>query len=147
LTSAIGEGGARIALDVTASKIASPLEERYWSMAAYRLGDPPNKQAIKFSSRPRPGPGKAVIPTAPTPNFLRETLTKQLKTEQWQFDFEVQPRTSEHMSVENTMVEWLEKIERPIVGRQERDAPFHKVATITILPQDLADLDDFGENL
>ena len=34
------------------AKIASPLETRYWSAVPYRLGDPPYKQAIKFSARP-----------------------------------------------------------------------------------------------
>ena len=46
---ALGLNGALIAHAITSSKIASPLETRYWSMVPYRLGDPPHKQAIKFS--------------------------------------------------------------------------------------------------
>lgn len=134
---ALGLKGALIAKAVTSSKIASPLETRYWSMVPYRLGDPPHKQAIKFSARPR-GPAHTSIPEDPTPNFLRETMIRQLEAGEAQFDFEVQPRTSPSMSVEESTVEWNEK-----------EAPFIKVATITIPRQTFAtpERDQFGENL
>jgi catalase len=128
---------ASLAKKMTSSQISSPLETRYWSQTPYRLGDPPHKQAIKYSARPR-GPAKAAIPENPSPNFLRETMIKQLATAEMQFDFEVQPRTSPGMSVEKASVEW-----------EESEAPFFKVATITIPRQTFAtrERDQFGESL
>jgi hypothetical protein len=134
---AIGLRGALIARSMTSSKIASPLEARYWSQLAYRLGDPPHKQAVKFSARPR-GIAAAAIPKDPSPNYLRETLITQLEAGEALFDFEVQPRTSPDMSVETSMIEW-----------NEQDAPFFKVATITIPRQRFAtpERDQLCENL
>ena len=80
------------------AKIASPLEARYWSAVPYRLGDPPHKLAIKFSARPCL-PATSTIPRDPAPNFLRETMIKQLAAGEARFDFLVQPRTSPAMSV------------------------------------------------
>ena len=133
----LGWKGTFIAFKNTSSKIASPLETRYWSMTAYRLGDPPHKQAIKFAARPCL-PATTTIPSHPTRDFLRETMIRQLAEGEARFDFEVQPRTSPAMSVENSMVEW-----------NEADAHFVKVATITILQQQFAtpERDRFGENL
>ena len=133
----LGWKGFFIAFKNTSSKIASPLETRYWSMTAYRLGDPPHKQAIKFAARPRL-PATTTIPSHPTRDFLRETMIEQLAAGEARFDFEVQPRTSPAMSVENSMVEW-----------KEADAPFVKVATIIIPRQQFAtpERDRFGENL
>jgi hypothetical protein len=118
-------------------KIASPLETRYWSAVPYRLGEPPHKQAIKFSARPCL-PSLTTIPVNPAPDFLRQTMIKQLEAGDARFDFLVQPRTSSAMSVERATVEW-----------KESDAPFFKVATITIPQQRFAtpERDQFGENL
>jgi hypothetical protein len=134
---ALGIKGAIIAKEVNSSKIASPLETRYWSMVPYRLGDPPHKQAIKFSARPRLS-ATSTIPGDPSPNFLRERLIQQLAEGEASFDFEIQPRTSADMSVEDPTIEW-----------DENDAPFFKVATITIPKQSFAtpERDQFGENL
>ena len=133
----LGWIGAFIAFKNTSTKIASPLETRYWSMTAFRLGDLPHKQAIKFAARPCL-PTTTTIPGHPTRDFLRETMIKQLAAGEVRFDFEVQRRTSPAMSVENTMVEW-----------KESDAPFVKVATIVIPRQQFAtpERDRFGENL
>jgi hypothetical protein len=119
------------------TKIASPLETRYWSAVPSRLGDPPHKQAIKYSVRPRL-PATRTIPSDPAPNFLREAMIEQLEAGEVRFDFLVQPRTSSAMSVENSMVEW-----------KEADAPPFKVATITIPQQRFATptRDKFGEGL
>lgn len=132
----LGFKGLRI-VKAASPKIASPLETRYWSAVPYRLGDGPRKQAVKYSARPRPYPGSTAIPSDPTPHFLRETMIRQLEAGEARFDFLVQPRAPA-MSVENTMVEWKEK-----------DAPFVKVATITIPRQQFAtqERDQFGENL
>lgn len=133
----LGFRGALNLRAMTSSKIASPLEARYWSQVSYRLGDPPHKQAIKFSALPR-GPANAAIPDNPAPNFLRETMIRHLEAGDAQFDFEIQPRTSPGMSVENATEEWAEE-----------DAPFIKIATITIPRQTFAtpERDQFGENL
>ena len=133
----LGWKGFLIMLKNTSSKIASPLETRYWSMTPIRLGDPPHKQAIKYAARPCL-PATTTIPSQPSRDFLRETMIKQLSAGEARFDFEVQPRTSSAMSVENSMVEW-----------NEVDAPFVKVATITIPQQQFAtpERDRFGENL
>ena len=135
---AIGLEGAKIAKAMTSSTIASPLEARYWSTVPFRLGDPPRKQAIKFSARPSLPPVTATIPPNPMPRFLRETMIKQLEAGEARFDFLVQPRTSPAMEVENSRAEW-----------KESDAPFFKVATITIPRQQFAttERDRFGENL
>lgn len=133
---ALGFRGLLNVIAMTSSKIASPLQTPYWSQVPYRLGDPPHKQAIKFHVRPHLP--ESTIPSDLSPNFLRETMIKQLKEGDAQFDFEVQPRTLPSMSVETSMVEW-----------QERDAPFYKVATITIPRQTFAtpERDLLGENL
>lgn len=118
--------------------VASPLETRYWSVVAYRLGAGPHKQAVKYSARPRPFPGSTALPVPPTPHFLRETMIRHLEAGEAHFDFLVQPRKSPAMSVENSMVEW-----------KEEDAPFIRVATITIPRQQFAtaERDQLGENL
>jgi hypothetical protein len=118
--------------------VASPLETRYWSVVAYRLGAGPHKQAVKYSARPRPFPGSTALPVPPKPHYLRETMISQLEAGEAQFDFLVQPRKSPAMSVENSMVEW-----------KEEDAPFVRVATITIPRQQFAtaERDQLGENL
>ena len=132
---AVGLDGLRIAKAMKSSKIASPLEVRYWSAVPYRLGDPPHKHAVKYSARPSLPPG--TNPKNPSPHFLRETMIRQLANGEAQFDFLVQRRIPS-MDVENSRVEW-----------DEARAPFVKVATITIPAQQFAtrERDDFGENL
>jgi len=107
---AIGLEGAKIAKAMTSSKIASPLEARYWSTVPFRLGDPPRKQAIKFSARPSLPPVAATIPPNPTPRFLRETMIRQLEAGEARFDFLVQPRASPAMEVENSRAEWRSRM-------------------------------------
>jgi hypothetical protein len=134
---AVGIKGALLERAMTSSIIANLLETRYWSQLPSRLGDPPHKQAIKVSARPR-RPATTAIPNDPSPNYLRETLIKDLEAGDAQFDFEVQPRTSPNMSVEVSTVEW-----------KESDMPFFKVATITIPRQTFAtpERDRIGEGL
>jgi hypothetical protein len=125
------------------SKISSPLETVYWSMVAYRLGDTlPLKRKIKFRAKPRPPKEPATTPNNPSPNFLRETMIKQLAPGAGarQFDFEVQ-RGAKNMSVEDSISQWEEN--------EKENTQFKKVATITIPEQEFATKarDDFGENL
>ena len=133
----LGAKGALTALEVQSSKIGNPLAVRYWSTVPYRLGDPPYKQAIKFSAMPVDAIA-AELPDHPDPNFLREAMIDQLQKGEARFDFLVQPRTSNAMSVEDTQTEWT-----------EAEAPFHKVVTITIPKQVFAtaERDALAENL
>ena len=93
--------------------------------------------AIKFSARPRVTHTTA-MPGEPGPSYLREALTRHLSERDAEFDFLVQPRTSPAMSVESTTVEWAES-----------EAPFRKVATITIPRQTFSSAaqEEFCENL
>jgi hypothetical protein len=134
---AIGFKGAEIAIKMAASRIGNPFGIRYWSAVPYRLGDAPFKQAVKFS----------VIPYSPpewqpsdhsNPYFLRQVMIDQLQAHDVLFDFVVQLRASDAMSVEDCRTEW-----------HEAQAPFHKVATITIPKQVFAtpERDALAENL
>ena len=133
----LGLRGALNALATTRATIASPLETRYWSTTAYQLGTGPGKLAVKYSARPAQPP-TALPPEQPGPGFLREVMARQLAEREFGFDFLMQPRTSTELSVERTTIEWT-----------EAEAPFHKVASITIPRQTFCSpaQDAFGENL
>ncbi len=133
----LGPKGVLTTLEVQSSKISNPLAVRYWSTVPYRLGDPPYKQAIKFSAMPV-GAMATELPDDSDPNCLREVMIDQLRTGEARFDFLVQPRTSNKMSVEDTQTEWT-----------ETEAPFHKVSTIRIPKQLFATAarDALAENL
>ncbi len=133
---ALGIKGLLIARKMQRSRIGNPLAIRYWSTVPFRLGDPPHKGAVKFSAIPR---ASAVpVPRRPGPGFLRQAMIDSLSTRDTQFDFLVQPRTSPDMSVEDPRAEW-----------KEADAPFHRVAVITIPKQEFAtaERDALAENL
>jgi hypothetical protein len=134
---ALGLKGAERGLAAQSSHIVNPLAARYWSAVPYRLGDPPHKQAIKFSAAPC-NAIETELPHHPDPNYLRQTMIDQLQEDDAKFDFLVQPRTSDAMSVEDSHDEWT-----------EAHAPFHKVATITIPKQVFAtpERDALAENL
>jgi hypothetical protein len=134
---AIGMRGALIGRAIRTKTIASPLETRYWSATAYRLGAGQEKSAIKFSARPSGSPSRR-NPPQPDRNFLRDAMSEHLAERDAHFDFLVQPRTSPALSVERSMFEW-----------NEAGAPFYKVATITIPRQTFASpaQEEFGENL
>ena len=121
---ALGARGSLIAFETTRSHIASPLQARYWSMVPYQLGVGPGRQAIKFSARPCRVEDLA-IPDEPGPNYLRTALRTTLQQGDACMELLVQPRTSDSQSVEDSMTEW-----------PEADAPFYKVATLTIPKQD-----------
>lgn len=136
---ALGLRSMSIAREVGASRIANPLYERYFTMVPYRFGDDPSKLAVKFSARPcirrENDPDET---TMRDPTFLRKAMRAVLEQQDACFEFLVQPRTSSSMSVERSMIEW-----------KESEAPFHKVATITIPKQsfDLPAQHRFCENL
>src|SRR5262249_17763456 len=139
IAKALGLSGGVNLLEMTKSKIVSPLETVYWSMVPYRLGAPPHKHKIKFRAKWCPPKEAATDPVNPSPNFLRETMIRQLAAGAGprQFDFEVQRGTSE-MSIEDSTVKW-----------NEEEAPFVRVAKITIPEQvfDTPARNNFGESL
>ena len=136
---ALGFRGVLIAREIGASRIANPLFERYFSMVPYRLGDDESKLAVKFSARPCiPRENDPDEEAMQDPSFLRKAMRAALEQDDACFEFLVQPRTSASMSVEHSMIEW-----------KESEAPFHKLAIITIPKQtfDLPAQDEFCENL
>ena len=106
-------------------------------MVPYQLGIGTDRQAIKYSAQAC-STVTDPLPHAPHHNFLREKLRKHLQKSEACMEFLIQPRTSNTMSVEDSMTEW-----------QESEAPFYKVATIRIPPQvfDTPDQNKFCENL
>ena len=100
---------------------ANVLALRYWSQTPYRLGP----HAVKYSARPIGAAPAANSATARRrPDFLREIMAEQLRDRSAMFEFLVQ-RQAEGMSIEDSTVEW-----------DEARAPFRRIATITIPPQD-----------
>lgn len=115
-------------------KFANPLQIRYFSCTPYLFGS----EAVKYSAIPAfatPDP----IPEAPSDDYLRLAMVRQLAAGQALFDFAVQFRTDrDAMPIEDSGREWPESL-----------SPFRKVATIRVLQQDF-DSDAqrrFGENL
>jgi hypothetical protein len=124
----------RIALRYLTSigKHGSPLQPSYFSMAAYLFRD----RVAKYQLRPT-APEAAPIPSAPSFDFLRESLKARLASGSFSFDFLVQLRESPPpRDVEDTTRAWS-------------DEPFRKVARVEILQQDFDTPDQqvFGENL
>lgn len=100
---------------------SSPLQTRYWSTTPYQLGP---QQVVKYSLIPHAGIATQ-IPRDAGPDFLRETMVKQLRERDFGFDFCVQLQTDpDLMPVEDPGRRWPEHI-----------SPFVKVATLTIPPQ------------
>ena len=133
---ALGIKGTWIALNAR-NKISNPLQTRYWSMVPYQLGLGSDRKAVKYSARAC-STITDPMPAKPTHDFLRDTLRTSLQNSDACMEFLIQPRTSNTMSVEDSMTEW-----------KESQAPFYKVATIRI-PQQIFDTPEqnkFCENL
>ncbi len=126
----------RIALAVarTRARHASPAAIRYFSVVPYLYG----AAAAKYSLTP--ADTAAALPPLPrSPNYLRDALKLRLRESAVRFDFSVQLRTEPaRMPIEDPSVRW-----------DERAAPFHKVATLEIPPQefDTPERQHFAENL
>jgi hypothetical protein len=107
--------------EIVSKQVTNPLLIQYWSTTPYQLGS----QAIKFSVKPHQQDTSGSIPNSE--NYLREAIVRYL-TEDGQeatFDFLAQLYVNEEKTpIENPMQEW-----------QEQDAPFIKLATITIPSQ------------
>ena len=119
---------------------ASPLAIQYFSATPYLWGG----KAVKYSLRPT-HPETAAIPSQPSlprsrsRDYLREALKNRLAQGAFSFDFMVQQqRDPRAMPVEDPSVAW-----------SEQDAPFRKVATLVIEPQDFDTLErrTFAEDL
>jgi len=134
---ALGLRGAMIAFLTTRNPMSNPLHGQYFSMVPYQLGTGPQRQAVKYSVRPceaRP----VRMPRDPAPDFLRAAMRKTLKAGDFCMELLVQPRTSDALSVEDSMTEW-----------EQAEAPFIPVATIHIPRQafESARQQEFCENL
>jgi catalase len=133
----LGVHGSLIAFATAMKRIANPVQTRYWSTVPYQLGSGAQRQAVKYSVRPL-GDDADPLPDDADDDFLRDELQSTLRAGSVDLEFLVQPRTSETMSVEDSMTEW-----------SEDDAPLHRVATIHIPKQKFAtaEHDAFGESL
>jgi hypothetical protein len=81
---------------------------------------------VKYSLTPADA-GATLPPSPRSPNYLREALVARLRDRPLSFDFSVQLRTEPaRMPIEDPSVRW-----------DERAAPFHKVATLEIPPQEV----------
>lgn len=112
---------------------APPLEIPYWSCVPFRLGP----HVVKYFAKPRLD-GPPTENRADAPNCARDALVARLTTggRHAYYDFHVQLREHpETMPVGDATVEW--------------DAPFHKVAELTIPAQtfDTPERDALGERL
>ena len=86
---------------------SSPLETRYWSCAAYLLGD---GQAIQYSLSPCSSE-RTQVPVRPSANYLREAMANTLSHKEVTFDFTIQLQTDPHlMPIEDASVRWPERL-------------------------------------
>ena len=133
----LGLQGSLIAFETTRKRISNPLQTRYWSMVPYQLGTGLHRQAVKYSARSCAATIDP-MPNNPSDNFLRDALRSTLGDGDACMEFLVQARSSNGMSVEDSMTEW-----------KEDQAPFSKVAAIRIPRQtfDTAEQNVFCENL
>jgi hypothetical protein len=121
--SAIGIRGTINAALATSSVIDDPLNTRYWSMVPYQLGAKP-AQAVKYSAMPCMQ-SPINVPKTKDPNYLRATMRARLAQGSACMKLMVQLRTSETMSVEDSVEEWPETL-----------TSFVEVARLTIPAQD-----------
>jgi hypothetical protein len=132
LPAALGFHGLKIVKATTSLQIANPLQARYWSMVPYQLGFGDQGMPVKYSARACTAL-QDPIPVDPQPDYLRAAMRNTLDPSNGQdacMEFLVQPRTKAFQDVEDSTTEWL-----------EADAPFYKVATITI-PKQIFDTPD-----
>jgi Catalase len=133
----LGAKGTLIALKTGSSKIANPVQARYWSMVPYQLGNGDDRRAVKYSARGCPATADP-LPRNPEHDFLKLALRHTLQSGDACMELLVQPRTSDSMDVEDSRIEW-----------KEAAAPFYKIATIRIPQQifDTSEQNTFCENL
>ncbi|QIL89626.1 catalase [Microbulbifer sp. SH-1] len=109
------------AAQTVSSTIDTPLQERYFSILPYRLGE----TEIKFASRPCAGADYPITVDQSDENFLTTQLAYNLQSASACFDFVVQPRnTDANTPLDDATVIW-----------EEKDSPFIPIARIHIPPQ------------
>lgn len=109
---------------IQATALGNPLESPYFTGSPFLFGA---NAVAKFAVRPQ-GSTVTPVPANPSPSYLREALKRSLDTATGHpagFDFLVQLRTQDSLSVEDASAEWPESI-----------APYRKVASLAIQPQD-----------
>ncbi len=124
----------RILKSIENNVSSNPLETRYWSTTAYKLG----AGAVKYFAKPVIS-GPPISAPAPSPDQLREAMKLNLQTRDADFQFFVQRQVDpDKTPIEDPTHEW-----------NERDAPFEKVATIHIPRQtfDSPEQMEFCQNL
>jgi hypothetical protein len=85
----------------------SPLETRYWSCAAYLLGE---RQAMQYSLSPCSSE-RTRVPVRPSANYLRQAMANALSHREVTFDFTVQLQTDPYrMPIEDASVRWPERL-------------------------------------
>lgn len=94
-------------------------------MVPYQLGTGPTALAIKVSAKSQPITEQDAAPDKMDPDFLRHAMVRTRREREAIFTFEIQPRTSTELSVEDVRIEW-----------REETARFYPVASIVIPRQD-----------
>lgn len=115
---------ARIVQGIAQTSMGSPVESRYFSASPFLFG---SDAVVKFGVTPR-NPDSTPVPPNPSANYLRDALRKSLDVNTGKpavFDFRVQLRTADNLSIENASAQWPESA-----------APFQTVGTLTIPTQD-----------
>lgn len=120
---------SRIALAIQQTKMVNPLESRYWSMTASKLGD----RQMKFMVAPCSAVG--ALNPSDSVDRLAENLSAHLKNRAACFDFKVQLRAVKSMSVEDPSEEW-----------SESESPYRDVARI-LIPSQIPDRGETCETL
>ncbi len=133
----LGLKGTNLFREINSGKISNPLQVRYFSASAFCLGSGPDRFAVKWAVSPISGDSDP-LPQNPGHDFLTDAMKATLRKGDVNLKFLVQPRTSDDLSVEDTMNEWKEDV-----------APFHEVATIRIPAQefDTPERKTLGETL
>jgi hypothetical protein len=133
----LGLKRTRLAKELGQGKISNPLQVRYFSAVPYQLGIGPDRRVIKFSVKPSSSTIDP-MPDNPAHDYLRDAVRASLQKGDVTMGFLVQPKTSDSMSIEDSMTEW-----------DETDAPFYEIATIQIPKQnfDTPEQNALGENL
>jgi hypothetical protein len=100
---------------------SSHLDIPYWSTTPYQFGP---GRFVKYAVRPTSSRA-SIAPTMPTETYLTDAMREHLAQHEATFEFLIQFFTDDRRTpIEDASVEW-----------KERDAPYHRVATIRIPPQ------------
>jgi len=119
----LGLGGTINAGKMLSQKIDNPLNVDYFSVTPYQLGNPAQKQVVKYSTKPCEPIGD--VQATDGPNFLRRAMQDHLAAGPACFIFGVQPRPNDSYSIEDVITEW-----------PEDEAPFIDIARIEIPQQE-----------